>query len=111
MTNQNASSNHTNKPIEDVRLGAIRGAIWRNTDQQGRDRFNVTFERGYTDSNGDWQSSTSYGRDDLLTLAKVADLANTRIFEIQAESRRRAKESEAPSTPTKAAAKSRVASR
>ena len=84
MTSQNNTSNHSNKPIEDVRLGAIRGAIWRNTDQQGRDRYNVTFERGYTDSNGDWQSSSSYGRDDLLTLAKVADMANTRIFEIQA---------------------------
>ncbi len=34
MTNQNTSSNHSNKPMEDVRLGAIRGAIWRNTDQQ-----------------------------------------------------------------------------
>jgi len=111
MTNQNASSNHSNKPIDDIRLGAIRGAIWRNTDQQGRDRFNVTFERGYTDSNGEWQSSSSYGRDDLLTLAKVADMANTRIFEIQAEARRRAKESESSSASKKAVAKSRVASR
>lgn len=34
----------------------------------------MTFERGYTDLNGDWQSSTSYGREDLLVLAKVADL-------------------------------------
>ncbi|UYV13470.1 MAG: hypothetical protein NCW75_04095 [Phycisphaera sp.] len=83
-------TNETNPPIDHVRLGAIRAAIWRNTDSQGRSRYNVTFERGYVNQKGDWQSSTSYGRDDLLTLAKVADLANTRIHEIQTEDREHA---------------------
>ncbi len=42
----------------------------------------VTFERLYR--NGDeWKVSRSFGRDDLLVLAKVADLAYSRILELQ----------------------------
>ncbi len=43
-------------------------------------------------------STTSFGRDDLLTLAKVADKANTRIHEIQAEDREHADRSAATTT-------------
>ena len=31
----------------------------------------------------DWKSTTSFGREDLLLLAKVADLTHTRIHELQ----------------------------
>ena len=30
-----------------------------------------------------WDRTPEFGRDDLLTVAKVADLANTRIYELQ----------------------------
>ena len=30
-----------------------------------------------------WDRTPAFGRDDLLTVAKVADLANTRIYELQ----------------------------
>jgi hypothetical protein len=39
-------------------------------------RFSVTFERLYREE-GVWKSSSNFGRDDLLVLAKVADLAHT----------------------------------
>ena len=107
MTNQNNTSNTTNKPIDHVRLGAIRAAIWQNVDSQGRVRYHTTFERGYVDQKGDWQSTRSYGRDDLLNLAKVADMANTRIHEIQAEDREHADRDAA----TAAAASEHVATR
>jgi hypothetical protein len=32
-----------------------------------------------------WKSTQSFGRDDLLLLAKVADAAHTRIFQLQQE--------------------------
>ena len=83
------------KPTDHVRLGAIQAAIWRNTDTEGRVRFGVTFERRYRDSEGNWQSSDSYGRDELLTLAKAADLANTRIHELQAGEREASRAAEA----------------
>ena len=40
---------------------------------------NVTFERSYKDGE-EWKTTTSFGRDDLLTLAKVADLAHSWII-------------------------------
>ena len=54
-----------------------------NTTPTG-DRFNVTFERLYKDGDS-WKSSNNFGRDDLLTLGKVADKAHDWIFAAQRE--------------------------
>ena len=37
------------KPIDEVRFGAVKAAIWRNETDNGS-RFNVTFSRSYRDS-------------------------------------------------------------
>ncbi|MEM9416317.1 MAG: hypothetical protein AAGA29_12695 [Planctomycetota bacterium] len=66
-----------NRPVHQIRIGRIRAAIWANATEHGL-WHNVTFERSYKDG-GDWKSSDSFGRDDLLTLAKLADLAHTWI--------------------------------
>jgi hypothetical protein len=66
-------------------LGIIRAAIWRNDGKNGT-WYNATFERSYREED-EPRSSQNFGRDDLLTLAKVADLAHTRIFELQSEDR------------------------
>ena len=66
-------------PVYEVRLGRIRAAIWKNQTENGV-RHNVTFSRIYKQGN-DWQQSTSFGRDDLPLIAKVADLAHTWIFQ------------------------------
>lgn len=68
------------KPINTIRLGTLQAAIWGNTGQHGP-FYNVTFERRYRDANEEWQSSASFGRDDLLLLAKIADEAHTWIYE------------------------------
>jgi hypothetical protein len=73
------------KPVAQVRIGSIKAAIWRNEAEKGS-RYNVTFQRLYKDGD-QWKSSESFGRDDLLLLAKVADLAHSRIFELQQEDR------------------------
>ena len=68
------------KPITEIRIGAIKAAIWQNgtADQP---RHNVTFSRLY--KHGDtWKSTQSFGRNDLLLLAKVADQALSRIFQL-----------------------------
>ena len=69
-----------NKPADEVRLGAIRAAIWRNDGEKGA-RDGVTFERLYKEGS-EWKASSSFGRDELLLLAKVADRAHSRIFEL-----------------------------
>lgn len=67
------------RPVEEIRLGAIRAAIWRN-ETDGGIRHNVTFERLYRDGD-QWKSTHSFGRDDLLVVAKVADQAHTWIHQ------------------------------
>ena len=65
------------KPVQDVRLGMIKAAIWENTVGDIV-RYNVTFSRIYKDET-EWKTSETFGRDDLLVLAKVADQAHTWI--------------------------------
>ena len=71
------------KPVEEVRIGRVKATVWRNgTDEQPR--YNVTFSRLYKESD-QWKSTQSFGRNDLLVLAKVADLVHTRILQLPAE--------------------------
>ena len=72
----------SNKPVAEVRVGAVKAAIWPNQTESGVVRYNVTFSRIYKDAEGNWKSTSSFGRDDLLVVAKVADMAHTKIFEV-----------------------------
>src|SRR5881392_2942231 len=80
------------RPIHEVRLGLISAAIWKNDSQNGV-WYNTTFSRSY--KNGDkWSSTDSFGRDDLLLLAKAADAAHSWIYQqLQEEKEQKAKTS------------------
>jgi len=67
-----------NKPTHEVRLGAVKAAIWANDTKVGV-RYGVTFQRLYKDGE-EWKTTDSFGRDDLPLIAKVADMAHTWIF-------------------------------
>ena len=67
------------RPVHEIRLGRIKAAIWANQTESGV-FHNVTVMRIYKDGN-DWKSTDSFGRDDLLLVAKIADLAHTWILE------------------------------
>ena len=67
------------RPAHELRLGAIKGSVWENQTEKGI-RHNVTFRRLYKDGD-QWKSSDSFGRDDLLTLAKLADQAHSWIHD------------------------------
>lgn len=73
------------KPVHEIRLGAIKAAIWKNDTDNGV-RYNTTFSRLYRDGD-EWKSTDSFGRDDLLVLAKVADQAHSWIHEQGREER------------------------
>jgi len=68
------------QPVQVVRLRNIRAAIWANDTEFGM-RHNATVSRLYKDDDGQWRSSDSFGREDLLLLAKVLDIAHTWISE------------------------------
>lgn len=74
------------KPVKNIRLGRIKAAIWENVTEKNGTRYNVTFTRLYkTEDN--WKESSSFGRDDLLLMAKVADMAHSWIYEKASESK------------------------
>ena len=65
-------------PVKTLRLGRIKAAVWENGADQ-RVFFNVTFARTYMDEEKKFHDTDSFGRDDLLLLAKLADQAHTFI--------------------------------
>lgn len=74
------------RPVHEVRIGAIKAAIWKNETNNGGARYNVTLSRIYKDKDDDqWKSTDSFGRDDLLVLAKVADQAHSWIHNLGQE--------------------------
>jgi len=74
-----AKKSEAKRPVHEVRLGRIKAAIWANTTENGI-RHNVTIARLYKDGD-DWKDSTSFGREDLPLVAKVADMAHTWVYE------------------------------
>ena len=74
------------QPVMKLEIRALKAAIWRNETETGP-WHNVTFERVYKDGD-EWKSSASFGRDDLLELAKLANNAHTWIVEQESAERR-----------------------
>jgi hypothetical protein len=70
------------KPVHEIRLGKVRAAIWENATDNDRVRHSVTFSRLYKDGE-QWRDSASFGRQELLLLVKVADLAHTFLHQQQ----------------------------
>jgi hypothetical protein len=61
------------KPAHEIRSGAIRAVIWKNTSDKG-EWYSVNITRSY--KSGDvWNETSSFGRDDLLIVSGLANLA------------------------------------
>ena len=68
------------KPIHEVRIGKIKAVIWANQTESGV-RHNVTLRRLFKrDATSQWESSDSFGRDDLLLVAEVCREAALWVF-------------------------------
>ena len=70
----------SNKPVHEIRIGRVRAAVWAS-EAAGVTRYNATFSRLYKDELGQWKDSTSFGREDLPLVMKVADLAHTWMYQ------------------------------
>jgi len=67
------------RPEYEVHLGRVKAAVWANEGEHGV-RYSVTVARLYKDQQDKWQTSDSFGRDDLLLLLKVVDAAHAWIW-------------------------------
>ena len=62
-------------PVHEVRIGRIKAVVW---PVDGGRFLSTTISRIYKDG-ATWKESSSFGRDDLLLVAKVADMTHTWI--------------------------------
>ena len=81
---QPRSNDAKQKPVHELRMGRIKAAIWANETDNGT-RHNVTITRLYKDGD-EWKTSTSFGREELPLVAKIADMAHTWIYQQGQES-------------------------
>ena len=68
-----------NRPVHEIRLGKVKAAIWKNDTDAGI-RYSVSFVRIFKTEEG-WDSSPTFGRDELPLVAKVADMVHTWIYQ------------------------------
>jgi len=81
------------QPAARINLHPVSAAIWANETERGT-FYSVTFERSYKDG-GKWHRSSSFNSSELLLLAKVADMAHSKIHELRASDRTSQPEDEA----------------
>jgi hypothetical protein len=67
------------QPAHKIRIGTLHVTIWRNHGEKG-DWYSVIPSRGYKKGDDAWGETDSLGYDDLLTMAKLLDLAHTWIM-------------------------------
>ena len=76
------------KPAHEIRIASIKATIWENETEEGV-RYNTSITRIYRVKDAErsgkndkgWRDTASLGRDDLLTAAKVLDLAHSWVEE------------------------------
>jgi hypothetical protein len=95
------------RPIHEIRMGKCKAAIWANPSEQGT-FYNVTLSRIFKRDDR-WESTDSFGRDDLPLVAKLADQAHTWIYQRQADEREAAAPAPAPETGRGSSRKQRSA--
>lgn len=75
------------RPVHEVRIGPVKATMWRNEGSNGP-WHNVTFEP-FIGKARSGRAALVFGRDELLVVAKVADIAHTWMFENEARSESR----------------------
>ena len=79
------------QPAHKLRDGALQVTIWRNSGEKGN-WYSAVPSRGYKQEDA-WKETDSLGFDDLLTMAKLFDLAHTWIMHQQLADAKGRKES------------------
>jgi hypothetical protein len=80
------------RPAHKIRNGVLQVTIWRNTGERGA-YYTVNPSRAYKAGDDSWKETDSLGFDDLLTMAKLCDLAHTWIMHQQQADAKARKES------------------
>ncbi|MEL6646284.1 MAG: hypothetical protein AAFQ05_01045 [Pseudomonadota bacterium] len=65
----------TSRPVETLREGSLKAAIWRNDSEKGP-FHSVTLARTYTDKDGNPRDSSSFRATDMLSLSELTRRAH-----------------------------------
>ena len=79
-------------PAYKIRQGVLQVTIWRNQSEKGN-WYSVIPTRSYKQGDDTWKETDSLGFDDLLTMAKLFDMAHTWIMHQQQADAKARKES------------------
>jgi len=86
-TKEPATAPASTKPTKSFRLRGVSVSVFENSAKT-KDRevtfHKVAIQRSYRDSDGEWQNTTSFGRDDLPVLGLLLKQAWQHILEIEA---------------------------
>lgn len=76
-------SDKKNKPLETLRRGALKIAIWSNSTDKGIRYSTDGVVRSYPDPNqeGQWKETRSLSNGELLQAARLLQLADDFIYE------------------------------
>ena len=75
-------------PLAKFKAGQVSAAIWSNEVQMPRGAVKIlkaTIQRRYKDRNGQWQSSTSFSRNEIPLAIHCLRKAFERIIDLQNE--------------------------
>jgi hypothetical protein len=75
------TDNTKQRPVETLRDGAVKAAIWKNESENGP-FFNVTFARTYKNGDGKLNDTDSFSGTQLLQLARLAEKSYDRSKEL-----------------------------
>ena len=72
-----------NRPVDRINFGAIKVAIWASKTKYGKKHF-ANVQKVYKDGD-DFESTSFFGREDLLPAAKALNEAHSRVLELDQE--------------------------
>ncbi|MEO1361014.1 MAG: hypothetical protein AAFU81_11800 [Pseudomonadota bacterium] len=78
------------RPLETMRDGNIKAAIWEN-EHDGKRLHNVQFTRLYRDQEGNTRDAHTFSGADLLKVSRLAERGYDRVQELREEMREIAK--------------------
>ena len=97
---QDRTQTMSKDPIDIIRFGGVSASIFENTRKNGQSFYTTTISRTYKDKSGEFKHTNSFSRDDLLKVARVADVAAQEIE----HHRTKGRDSAAPNPQTDVAA-------
>ena len=74
-----------NQPVARFNLGSVTAAIWERQTNDGSRFYKASIETRFKDKYNTWQSSSIYSQSELVLLARVADLAETKLRQLEAD--------------------------